>query len=309
VGASAIRSIAIGNTAQTNGASSVMIGSPCGNSTMSGTANICIGSSSSIYLTTGYQNVSVGDLSSKYMSTGYINTAVGASALASVTTGYENVGVGYNGGLGITTGLYNTCVGANAGFNVSGSVGNGLANTLIGTAANSYNASSDVNFAIAVGYNASCSASSSVAIGANIVANQSGGIFLKHRAGVYTVVSTGFITGSTNELVENTSSIRYKENIRNLESVGSALDAMRPVRYTAKPGMGDDREHIGFIAEEMNEIFPEFVTRNTDGQINALMYDQLVTVMAKELQEMRQRERDTQAVIADLLNRVAALEQ
>jgi hypothetical protein len=144
---------------------------------------------------------------------------------------------------------------------------------------------------VAIGRNSIASASSSVAIGTSITANQTGGIFIQHRTGAFTANPAGFMAG-TNELVELTSSRRFKDVTGNLEEVSDRIDALNPVRYVTKPGqIGDDREHIGLIAEELHEQFPEFVTYdNTDEKLpKGINYGDLVTVLIKELQTLRKR--------------------
>jgi hypothetical protein len=163
----------------------------------------------------------------------------------------------------------------------------------------------DVNSAnagntIAIGLSSQAIAPSAIALGDSIVANQGGGFFVKHRGPIVaTVNAAGFIAG-TNELIEVTSSRRFKDNIRDLESVGDKFDRFRPVRYNAKLGHGDNREHIGLIAEEVKEVFPEFVTYDGEGQVTGMMFDRVVSVLIKEVQELRQRERNTNERLAEL---------
>jgi Chaperone of endosialidase len=147
----------------------------------------------------------------------------------------------------------------------------------------------------------------SIAIGQGITANQTGGFFIKHRGpGAYTVNPAGFLAG-TNELVELTSSRRYKENIRDLEEVSVVFDTLRPVRYRAKPGHGDDREHIGLIAEEVEELFPEFVTYGKDGEITGVMFDRIVAVTIKEIKAIRKREADRDDLLLKLQEEIESL--
>jgi prepilin-type N-terminal cleavage/methylation domain-containing protein len=74
-----------------------------------------------------------------------------------------------------------------------------------------------------------------------------------------------------------TSSRRFKEHIESLEPerlLSGALK-LRPVEYDWKKGQGKGGHDIGFIAEEVNDIFPEVVGRDKDGVINGLDYDRL----------------------------------
>jgi hypothetical protein len=105
--------------------------------------------------------------------------------------------------------------------------------------------------------------------------------------------------------VEITSSRRFKQNIRPLETVGDRVMKLNPVRYEAKPGHGDDRTHIGLIAEEVEELFPEFVTYDQEGQVTGMMFDRLTAVLIKEMQEMKIQMNQMQNNFAD---RLAAIE-
>lgn len=104
--------------------------------------------------------------------------------------------------------------------------------------------------------------------------------------------------------MEVTSSRRFKQNIRDLEPVSEVFDQLRPVRYEAKPGHGDDREHIGLIAEEVEEVFPEFVTYNLEGNVTGLTFDKMVAVLIQEVKSLRARVASNEAEIAALKSTV-----
>lgn len=79
------------------------------------------------------------------------------------------------------------------------------------------------------------------------------------------------------------SSLRYKENITNLESITDKVDRLRPVRYNK---IGNTTNEIGLIAEEVAEIFPEFVNYNVDGQAESLNYTRLTVVLLQTVKEL-----------------------
>jgi hypothetical protein len=153
------------------------------------------------------------------------------------------------------------------------------------------NASTAATNAIAIGTGAVASSADSVAIGGTgITANQIGGLFVTHRGPLsVTFNAAGFIAG-TNELVELTSSRRYKTNIRDLEQVSDKFNRLRPVRFNPIEGHGEvNSEHIGFIAEEVEELFPEFITHDLEGQTTGMMYDRFVSILVREMQAMKLR--------------------
>jgi len=79
------------------------------------------------------------------------------------------------------------------------------------------------------------------------------------------------------------SSLRYKENIINLESITEKVDRLRPVRYNK---IGNTNTEIGLIAEEVAEIFPEFVNYNADGEAESLNYTRLSVVLLQTVKEL-----------------------
>jgi hypothetical protein len=79
------------------------------------------------------------------------------------------------------------------------------------------------------------------------------------------------------------SSLRYKENIINLESITEKVDKLRPVRYNK---IGNTATEIGLIAEEVAEVFPEFVNYNAKGQVESLNYTRLSVVLLQTVKEL-----------------------
>jgi hypothetical protein len=202
---------------------------------------------------------------------------------AAIPTGTQNTGYGA-GALNIATVGGNTGIGSGAGS----AINSGTNNTIIGATAN---AGATSTGSIAVGFGATAAANNVTVIGdSSITANTAGGLYLRHRGpAAFTVNVAGFIAG-TSELVEVSSSIRTKENVRDLEQ-STLFEKLRPVRYTPKLINGltelDVRENIGFIAEEVVDLYPEVVTFDIHGAPAGLMYDRLVPVLVKQVQTLR----------------------
>jgi hypothetical protein len=94
------------------------------------------------------------------------------------------------------------------------------------------------------------------------------------------------------------SSIRFKENIKPLELALSKVEQLNPVTYNK---IGVEEEEIGLIAEEVAELFPEVVTYNEEGLVSGVQYQRLSVILLKAMQEQN-------AVIAALTERVNKLE-
>lgn len=87
---------------------------------------------------------------------------------------------------------------------------------------------------------------------------------------------------------QNTSSRRFKQNIRDKVFRPEDVLALRPRIYDRKdPAQGFDE--IGLIAEEVHETVPEIVQYDRDGQIEALRYDLLGVVLLPVVQDLDRR--------------------
>ena len=63
------------------------------------------------------------------------------------------------------------------------------------------------------------------------------------------------------------------------------VDKLNPVTYLNKKS---DKQDIGLIAHELQEIFPELVNGEKDGeQLQSVNYIGLIPVLIKEVQELK----------------------
>lgn len=117
----------------------------------------------------------------------------------------------------------------------------------------------------------------------------------------------------------NTSSIRYKDNVRDYRIDPAAVLALRPVIYDRKPTFDEDtgqwqdgqRNEFGLIAEQVEPHLPEIVQwiDGDDGerQIEALRYDLLPVAMLAVVQDQQARLVTLEAQLAGLHETVQAL--
>ena len=120
-------------------------------------------------------------------------------------------------------------------------------------------------------------------------------------------ISNGLATGagtnavkfntSTKQLTYDTSSARYKDNIRDSIYGLSHVMQMRSAQFEYKDTGNSD---VGLIAEELNPIIPELVGKTEDGLPDSVSYDRMVSVLVKAIQEQ-------QAMIEELKAEVALL--
>jgi hypothetical protein len=130
-----------------------------------------------------------------------------------------------------------------------------------------------------------------VVIGSGITSTQDNGLFIRHRGpAAFVTNAAGFLAG-TNELVEVSSSIRTKTNIRDLEDAEAKVAQLRPVRYEPLLVNGltqsDIRENIGLIAEEVHAAIPALVVNDLEGQPGSVLYDRLLVVLLQQLRAAR----------------------
>tara|TARA_R100000697_G_C5388130_1_gene181910 strand:- start:17 stop:745 length:729 start_codon:yes stop_codon:yes gene_type:complete len=131
----------------------------------------------------------------------------------------------------------------------------------------------------------------------NALARGSNGTILAFYSGSG---GAGNISVSGNAASYNTTSdYRLKENITPIENGLDRLNSLKPVKFDWKEG-GTSSE--GFIAHEAQEIFPDAVTGEKDGDdMQAMDYGRITPLLVKAIQEQ-------QTIIDDLKSRITTLE-
>jgi len=88
---------------------------------------------------------------------------------------------------------------------------------------------------------------------------------------------------SNNAFTYDTSSARYKNNIRDsVYGLGDVLQ-LRSAMFEYK---SDGRTDVGLIAEEVFDVIPELVPLDSEGRPDAVSYDRMVSVLVKAVQEL-----------------------
>jgi hypothetical protein len=113
--------------------------------------------------------------------------------------------------------------------------------------------------------------------------------------------STGLYMSNT-AAWQSISDARMKEDVRDLDTT-ERLMQLRPVDYLWKhqaTSDDPDRRNLGFIAQEVQQVFPELVSTSPDGKLG-VEYTGLIAPLVKAIQEQ-------QAIIEALEARISALE-
>ena len=128
-------------------------------------------------------------------------------------------------------------------------------------------------------------------------------------------VSTAGTIYAVNQSVQSISDVRFKENIRDLDTGLSEILQLKPRLFDWKEGKGmDTKDSVGFIAQEIEEILPKLVDDNWSEEgidekgaaIEGEKYKTvgqggLIPTLVKAIQEQ-------QTIIEDLKSRIETLE-
>ena len=116
------------------------------------------------------------------------------------------------------------------------------------------------------------------------------------------VLFTGRV--QTPQLVQ-TSSARFKDNIRPLDHSLQAVQKLQGVKFEWKDGGATS---VGFVAEEVRKVFPELVAMD-GGQAAAVNYSALIPVLLEAIKEQQQQIGAQKTELQAMQDRVAASEQ
>jgi carbonic anhydrase/acetyltransferase-like protein (isoleucine patch superfamily) len=266
-----------------------------------GHKNVFFGFRTGFDNTTGSYNTFVGHQSGLHNTTGADNTFIGISSGLSNTTGSSNYFGGYNAGVMNTTGSGNTFGGYSSG---SGNT-TGSNNTLIGM--NADVTSGNLTNAGAIGYNAKVSQSNSFVIGGT------GADAVRVGIGITAPVTTLHVNGTVSGIGPyiNLSDSRVKTNILPVTNALTGILQLQAVSYDWKKEAYpqfkfDDKRQIGFLAQELEKIFPEAVSRGEDG-FYTVSYSSLVPVIIQGMKEQQAQADAMKEEIRQLKNTIELL--
>jgi uncharacterized coiled-coil protein SlyX len=276
-----------------------------------GFVNTAIGSSALFGNTTGQANTGIGAGALQNNHTGSQNTATGQSALQD-NVASNNTADGYIALFNNTTGTNNTAVGSSAmggnpdiqttgsnntasGYFALRNDTTGEKNTALGANALTNNTSGNNN--IAVGYSAGTSVlttRNNIDVGNTGVASDSGVI----RIGTSGTQAATFIAGiretpisgamavginANGQLGVRASSARFKKDIKPMDQESEAILALRPVSFRYRDELDPtDEPQFGLVAEEVEKIDPELITRDATGKPFTVRYEAVDAMLLNE---------------------------
>lgn len=286
-------------TGNTEGDANIGIGYSSLNNNIDGDDNIGIGQFTLTANTSGTENIALGSSTLFANTTGTNNTGLGTQALFENSSGNSNTAVGFNAGSGITSGNNNITLGSSAGLLLT----TGDNNIVIG------------NLGVA-------GESDTIRIGdPNVHTNT-------YIAGIYNQPALSglpIFIDADHKLGTIPSSIRFKENIETITpEIANVLLQLRGVSFNYKNDPAMHKE-FGFIAEEVDQQFPDLVIYDEQGLPLTVKYHTLHALLLSLIQMHAQDLADHQElldehdqllasyenlqnIVANLLLRVDALE-
>ena len=273
------------------------------NVTGSGQYNTFTGSYAGQYNTTGSQNTYIGYSSGYANSGGTDNTAIGFNA--SVGNGYAagNTSVGANAGIATTIGSGNTFIGTNAGQNNT----TGAGNTFIGSYAGQNNTTGYGNIYLGSLGNFTAQENNTLRLGGNqITTTYITGIYhsLPGPDGITVFVDSSGHLGGEGEYDG------LMQQVQDMGDSSSKLMQLRPITFSLKPEVSDDtRMRFGFVAGEVDKVFPELVAHKADGTPSAVRSQYLTPMLLNEVQKQYHKVEAQAETIKAQQQRIDQLEQ
>lgn len=294
----------------------IFVGDSVGGNNTTGSYNTALGTQAFLINTTGADNIAIGTNALQNSTTGSTNVAIGAAALLLNDTGANNIGIGQSALENNLSGVYNIAIGDSAGDNATGSYNIAIGrNVNVPTAAGNQQLNvANVLFGTGI-YNGGSFSSTPVS---------GGKIGILNNAPAYTLhVGTSAISGivarfenstgtcdinPTSALLSCSSDQNLKKNIESLEttdivsehtdeagttttqlntdSILSKVLTLRPVTYNWNTEGDSDPKHTGFIAQEVESIFPDLVTTDQTTGLKSLNYIGFIPYTIQAIEEM-----------------------
>ena len=117
-------------------------------------------------------------------------------------------------------------------------------------------------------------------------------------AGVTIQSSTGTLSAT---VLTETSTIRIKENIEEIQNPLELVKKLRGIKYNK---IGNDNKEIGVIAEEVNNILSEVVVKDNEGQPSSVAYGRLTALLIEVVKKQDEQIGNLEERITELENKI-----
>lgn len=334
-------------TSLTNGNRNVAVGYETLRQNTIGAGNTAIGFQSMVSNTTGIQNIGIGDVALALNTTGSQNVGLGIGALYENSNGVSNLGVGSN-ALRNTTGSNNVAIGNNSGTsNVDGN-NNTLLGDLSNTSTSGLQYAVAIgsgsivssNNSIALGGN---TATTRTRVGINNATplsdidirqssgsgtNQGGGginlgngvfhwriynssnlVRFNYSADSGATYTPLAFVSATNGSWNQLSDTSMKKNVLPIPSVLEKITKMNPVSYTYLHNSSEGKRSLGFLAQEIEKLFPESVSKDENSELLGIDYSSFSVLAIKAIQEQQKIIENQNKLIKSLVQRLVIVEE
>jgi uncharacterized coiled-coil protein SlyX len=114
---------------------------------------------------------------------------------------------------------------------------------------------------------------------------------------------------SDNRIGTLVSSRRFKEEIKPMDKASEAILALKPVTFHYKKEIEPNGAIMfGLIAEEVEKVDPELVTRNDKGEVETVRYEAVNAMLLNEFLKEHRKNQEQEATITQLNSRLAKQE-
>jgi hypothetical protein len=109
------------------------------------------------------------------------------------------------------------------------------------------------------------------------------------------------LINSNNKLGTATSSVRFKKDIKPMNSVSEVLFALKPVTFRYKKEIDPvGISQLGLVAEDVEKIDPDLVVKDKEGRPYTVRYDQVNAMLLNEFLKEHKTVQEQGATITTL---------
>ena len=260
--------------------------------------NTAVGSQALLSNTASTRNVAVGAAALDSLTSGEMNTAVGNVSLEQGVSVNFNTALGRH-ALGRTQGDQNTGLGFFAGWNLSDDGTNNIyignaGPVPIGTESNTIRLGTQTATIVTVG-NPPFESHPMPAHTATFIAGISG----------TAINGRPVMINANGRLGTAPSSARFKEEIKPMDKASEAILALKPVMFRYKKEVDAERTpQFGLVAEQVEKVNPDLVTRDPDGKAFTVRYEavnaMLLNEFLKEHRQVQEQQKEIDVLRAEL---------
>ncbi len=290
----------------TSGTNNTAVGNLSLSANTIGTTNVAVGAQALSLNTTGSSNTANGVLSLHANTSGTANTALGVSALTANTAGSYNTSVGYS--ASVTSGNLTAAASIGAYALV------GCSNCLILGGTGQYHVNVGINnpfpttdLHIIQHTDGGGDKLRGIRLQRSVNTNHwrtlidpSNNYVFEYNDGLYTYINP--ITGA----YINPSDARLKKDITPLDNMLDKVMALTPKKFHYKTNKDGDPLSWGFIAQDVQKIFPEFIDVKDDGYLG-IAYSNFSIVAIKAIQEQQDEIEDLKKEINEMKMQIKIL--